>query len=97
MKFVYKMFSCGGCRTCEMACSYREHKTFSFDDSCIRILEADQGNGYSVSFMHPEGYEDNPCLVCINEQNEPLCIQFCNEPQELTDILHRYVKEIEEK
>jgi len=97
MKFVYNMFSCGGCRTCEMACSYRENKTFSFDGSCIRILEADQGKGYSVSFIHPKGYEENPCLLCLNEQKEPLCIQFCNEPQELADILKEYVKEIEEK
>jgi Fe-S-cluster-containing hydrogenase component 2 len=61
---------CGGCRGCEVACSYHHTKQCDPSQSSIRI-HLDLADG-SLDVLFLES-----CDLCANEENGPLCVQVC--------------------
>ena len=88
----FDMPLCGGCRTCEMACSFHHKEEFNPSISSIRILNEEGEIPYRVWLVR-EGEErviaGVPCDECKNLE-EPLCLQFCRKKDELQKILDEF-------
>jgi Fe-S-cluster-containing hydrogenase component 2 len=88
----FDMPLCGGCRTCEMACSFHHKKEFDPSISSIRILNEAGKVPYRVWLVR-KGEEPMiagvPCDGC-KDQEEPLCLQFCRKKDELKKILEEF-------
>ena len=89
---VFDMPLCGGCRTCEMACSFHHKGEFEPAISSIRILNEEGKVPYRVWLIR-EGEECKiegiPCDGCKNLE-EPLCLQFCRKKEDLKKILEEF-------
>jgi len=84
MKFY--MDNCGGCRTCEMACSFKHKGEFIPSISSIKILDKEDGPGFIVLLIEESDGKSIPCDGC-KDLDLPLCIQYCNKSEDLEKIL----------
>lgn len=87
MKF--EMPSCGGCRTCELACSFHHREEFNPAISSLEILERPDGPGYLVSLKEEDERSSLACDRCEGLET-PLCVQYCREMEDLREILQRF-------
>ncbi len=81
---IHFMASCGGCKTCEIACNFHHTGVFSFTNSSIRILNKNDEKGYYIEIL-------DSCDNCKNEKM-PLCMQYCEEKESLEKILSMFKK-----
>ena len=86
---VFDMPSCGGCRTCEMACSFRHEEKFIPAISSIKILEKENEAGYLVSILEKSEGIRIACDDC-KDLDAPLCIQYCQKWEDLGKILKEF-------
>jgi len=84
------MPSCGGCRTCEMACSFHHTGEYNPSVSSIKILEKESGAGYFILIAERSDQEGFACDRCQGLAR-PLCIQVCREENDLADILKKFM------
>jgi Fe-S-cluster-containing hydrogenase component 2 len=83
---VYEMPSCGGCRTCELACSFHHTQTFVPSLSSLKVLDRNEGPGYRVSLVAAQNGERIACDGCKG-LDVPACIECCKEIDDLGKIL----------
>lgn len=89
MKF--DMPTCGGCRTCEMGCSFKHEQEFNPSIASIKILDKGDGPGYTVWIVE-EGAEKNiPCDGC-KDFSVPICMEYCRERDDLEKILKGFLE-----
>lgn len=82
------MPSCGGCRTCEMVCSFHHSGEYNPSLSSIKILEKDSGAGFLVLLLEEKSIEGFACDRCQG-LDQPLCLQVCREEDDLAGILKK--------
>ena len=87
----YTMAECGGCLTCEIACSYKHNKEFNHLISSIEIVELDNEQGYNVRLIEDPSTGRIPCDGCLG--SEPMCLSYCPKREELAAILERHIAE----
>lgn len=87
MKF--DMPSCGGCRTCELACSFHHTGEFIPTSSSLKVLEKTEGPGYVVILKGEAGGSSRACDGCEGV-DIPLCIEYCREMDDLYKILEEF-------
>lgn len=87
---VFEMAGCGGCRTCEMACSFSHLGRFNADVSSLQILESPDGSGFKIRLVE-EGEPGGriPCDLCKGRET-PLCLEYCHEEERLREILREF-------
>ena len=87
----FQMPSCGGCRTCEIACSFHHRGEFVPSVSSLKILENKDEPGYSVLIVEET---DGQSLVCdgCKDQELPLCIEYCRESEDLKKIIDEFLE-----
>jgi Fe-S-cluster-containing hydrogenase component 2 len=90
MKF--DMTSCGGCRTCELACSFHHTGEFVPAVSSLKIVEKEKGPGYIV-VLKEEGDEEGFACDGCDGLDIPLCVEYCREVDDLYKILREFDKE----
>jgi Fe-S-cluster-containing hydrogenase component 2 len=83
---VFDMPSCGGCRTCELACSFHHTQEFSPSASSLKVLDKDGGPGYRVWLSAGDGGRSPACDGCEG-LDVPLCMEYCKEMDDLGKIL----------
>lgn len=85
----YDMPNCGGCKTCELACSFHHTGDFSFAKSSIRIVKKKDEEGYIVELLE----NDDAGIACDHCQGleTPLCIQYCLHSEYLQEILDEFI------
>ena len=85
---IFETENCGGCRSCEMACSYHHKGVFQPSISSIEILDRPKELGFAISLA---GQDENCHIACDRCEglDEPLCLKYCNYPEELREILKR--------
>lgn len=88
---IFEMVSCGGCRTCEIACSFKHTGEFKPTVSSIKILDKADGIGFCVSLIDGRTEKGNACDGCIN-LDEPLCLQYCEKSEDLKEVLENFFK-----
>ena len=77
MKLTFETTGCGGCRTCEIACSYHHKKVFSPSLSSIEVIDRPEEPGFAVSFYVANANGHLACDLCEGE-DEPLCLKYCS-------------------
>lgn len=89
----FDMPSCGGCRTCEMACSFHHQDEFNPAIASIKIINKEGDVPFRV-WLAREGEtlsrEEIPCDGCKGLE-EPLCLQFCRKKEDLKKILDEFL------
>src|SRR4030042_3910750 len=83
---VFDMCSCGGCRTCELACSFHHTGEFIPSVSSLRVLDREDGPGYRGLLITESCGEGIACDGCKN-LDVPLCMEYCKEMDDLGKIL----------
>lgn len=86
----FAMPSCGGCRTCEMACSFKHTGEFKPAFSSLKVLDKSDGTGFQVRLLEVTSHEGYACDGCP-ELEEPLCEQFCDKKDDLGEILRQFL------
>jgi Fe-S-cluster-containing hydrogenase component 2 len=88
---VFDMPSCGGCRTCEMACSFKHNGEFVPAVSSIKIMEKGDELGFQVILIKESDAQRKACDYC-RDLETPLCVEYCTEREDLEKILKEFMK-----
>ena len=90
----FDMPSCGGCRTCELACSFHHKKEFSPDAfSSIKILEKEDKKEFYVHIVEETNEFGIACDGCP-DLDLPLCMQYCRKQEDLQKIIEEYTRKV---
>lgn len=89
---IFDMPECGGCRTCEIACSFKQMGKFNADVSSLQVLYRDDGPGYRIRLV--EDGEDSVRFSCdlCQDREIPECMEYCHEKEKLKEILINFGK-----
>lgn len=94
MLFDFK--DCGGCRTCEIACSFQKMGEFNHHFAAVEVVEKKDGTGYDLKIYDKPEDEHTVCDGCL-ELEEPPCVQYCREDDDLRRIINEYRAILKEK
>jgi Fe-S-cluster-containing hydrogenase component 2 len=86
---VFDFPGCGGCTTCELACSFHHTGFFSSANSSIKIISNKGKEGYAIEF-HQQAKENIPICDGCSGLDTPLCMQFCKESEKLGEIIEEF-------
>jgi Fe-S-cluster-containing hydrogenase component 2 len=93
---IFEMPLCGGCRTCEIACSFHHKGEFIPAVSSIKILDKEQAPGFDVFLAEKGDGEKMACDGC-KHHSVPLCVEYCTKTEDLRKILGEFFEEIERR
>ncbi len=93
---IFDMPTCGGCRTCEISCSYHHLRAFAPSVSSIKILNKVDGVGYHVQFLEEDGELGRVCDGCAGLE-VPYCVEACKDAEELMSMLQQLPVRIKAK
>lgn len=82
---IFDMPSCGGCRTCEMACSFHHRGEFIPSFSSIKVLDKGNEAGFRVLLVE-KGDRESLAYDGCRELDILLCMQYCKENDDLGKI-----------
>ncbi len=88
---VFEMPSCGGCSTCELACSFHHTGEFSPANSSLKIQNKPGEEGYRVLIVDKSDGTRIACDAC-KDLDIPLCVEYCRESDDLGNILNELEK-----
>lgn len=88
---VFDMPSCGGCRTCEMACSFHHTGEFAPAVSSLVVLDKEDGPGCEVLLMAENAENRIACDGCEG-LDVPLCMDYCKESDDLWKIIQEFLE-----
>lgn len=89
---IFDMETCGGCRTCELACSFHHKGEFIPEASSIKILDNKKGAGFIVLFVEKSDGSSIPCDGCKSIKR-PLCVQYCKDYKKLEEMINKLMEE----
>jgi Fe-S-cluster-containing hydrogenase component 2 len=85
---IFPFDKCGGCRTCEIACSFKFNGVFNHFLSAMQVVE--QSDGYSLLFSEGELPGGFVCDGCKG-LDTPMCVEYCNDQEELKEIIQSFL------
>jgi len=86
---IFETKKCCGCKSCEMACSYHHKGVFSPSIASIKVLDTKDRLGFVISLAEQNDGRVIACDRCEG-LDEPLCVKYCTERDELQDILKEF-------
>lgn len=92
---TFDMPSCGGCRTCEMACGFHHRGEFNPEVASLQIVDRKDRPGYYVWIAAESSERRMACDLCKG-LDMPLCVEYCKELDDLYKILMVFEKKREE-
>lgn len=85
---IFDMPECGGCRTCELACSFHNKKEFNPNYSSIKVLDKDDSKGYKILFgTEKKGIVCDGCVNC----NSRACLEVCEIKEDLDNFINTFL------
>jgi Fe-S-cluster-containing hydrogenase component 2 len=87
----FDMASCGGCRTCEMACAFHHRGEFVPTVSSLVIVDKENAPGCDVVIVDGPDDQRVACDGCENLEI-PLCVEHCKESDDLWKILQVFLE-----
>lgn len=88
---AFDMPTCGGCRTCEMACGFHHLGEFNPRASSLQVVDREDGPGYFVRIAAENNGQRMACDLCKGLVM-PLCVEYCRELDDLYKILMTFEK-----
>lgn len=89
MKF--EMPTCGGCKSCELACSYHHTGKFEPSASSLKVIDKGDFQGFKIELLEKNEEKSFACNGCKG-LDEPLCLEWCKEKDALKKILDGFMK-----
>ncbi len=89
MKF--DMPSCGGCRSCELACSFHHTGKFEPSASSLIVIDKEDLRGFKIELLESSRGKRYACDEC-KDLDEPLCLEWCKERDNLKKLLDSFLK-----
>lgn len=86
---IFDMPDCGGCKTCELVCSFHHIKEFSHQFSSLKVLNKEDGKGYEILLIEDEDEINILCDGCKNLEL-PLCVEYCGKRDSLEKIINEF-------
>ena len=83
---IFDLSSREGCRTCEMACSFKQKGEFNPSVSAIKIFDKKNGVGYSLSLAEKKDGGGLSCMGCKE------CVQVCPVSEDLEKVIEEFKK-----
>lgn len=94
---IFEMEDCGGCRTCELACSYHHNGSFFRPYiSSIKIIKKENEPGYVIKLEEETAGNVIACDGCVG-LTEPLCVEYCEKKDEMADIIKQFMEKQDHK
>ena len=90
---LFEMPLCGGCRTCEMACSFHHKGEFIPSASSIKILDRQHAPGFEVFLAEKSDAGAVACDECRG-LGVPLCLEYCTKKDDLKKILGEFSEKV---
>lgn len=88
---LFELEDCGGCKTCEIACSYKLTGEFNHRVSGIEIVERGDKKGYDVNLLSRPKNSRLACDGC-KDLEEPFCLQYCHRRDALKEIIAEFIE-----
>ncbi len=88
---IFDMPTCGGCRTCEVMCSFHHLGIFRPIVSSIKIIDKENEPGFSVRLVEKNDTINFACDGCKG-LDIPLCLEVCKDREELEKMINDYLK-----
>jgi len=89
---IFEMSKCGGCRTCEVACSFHHTGKFQPSISSIQIVDKKDVGGYSVVLLEKDEGDHLACDGCQGLE-VPACVEYCKEARMLEGIIKDFLNQ----
>ena len=86
------MPDCGGCRTCEIACSFHHTNEFNPSVSSISVIDKLDEAGYQISFAVKGAGRRIACDGC-KDIEVPLCMRYCKEREKLGEMISKVLSQ----
>jgi Fe-S oxidoreductase len=88
MDMPVEMPSCTGCKTCEMACSFKHKQEFNPKLSAIAVVPNDKKAGYLILINREDPNRAIDCTGCLE------CLKLCPVSEDLKAIIvaHRKLR-----
>jgi len=86
---IFDMLDCGGCKTCELVCSFHHTKEFSHQFSSFKVLNKEDGKGYKILIVEDGDKLNIACDRCQGLET-PLCLEYCGK----RNTLEKFINEI---
>lgn len=83
---IFEMPMCNGCRTCEMACSFKHSGEFNPSMSAIKVLEKGNGRGFLISLAEESAEDNSVCIACRE------CARYCPAAGDLEEIIKKFAR-----
>jgi len=80
---IFEMPMCSGCRTCEMACSFKHRGEFNPSVSAIEVLDKGDGGGFLISLTKESDEGNLECVGCSE------CVRYCPVAGDLGKIIEK--------
>ncbi len=94
---TFDMPGCGGCCTCEIACSFRHTGVFKPSVSSIKIINREDNEpGFRVLIVDSEEEGGIVCDGC-KDYEEPFCVEICHKKEDLQKIIKEYLNAREQE
>jgi Fe-S-cluster-containing hydrogenase component 2 len=90
MKF--DMPSCGGCRSCEMACSFHHTGKFEPSVSSLVVIDKEDSKGFTIELIDGNRNGRFSCDECEGLE-VPICVEWCKQKDDLVEFLADFKKE----
>ncbi len=87
----YDLEGCGGCKTCEIACSLKQTGDFNVSTASIEIIANANGIGYFVRLIDDISSGRIPCDACLDIEGEPMCVRYCHQRDGLLEIIKQFI------
>lgn len=84
-KLTFETERCGGCQSCQMACSFHHQGLFQPSISSLEITNSPKEPGFAVTFYRKSADGHIACDRCKGLE-VPLCVQVC--PSTMSDELN---------
>ena len=88
-KLTFETENCGGCRSCELACSFHHRKVFQPGIASIEIKATPHPFGF-IATLYRQSMEGHMACDRCRGLSVPMCIQFC--PASLRDELENLLQ-----
>jgi len=89
-KVTFEVDACGGCRSCEMACSFHHTRAFQRYVSSMDVTCKPGTMQHTITFYREPFDGHIACDMCKGLET-PLCVLFC--PEGFRDELERLLKD----
>jgi len=83
---LFDLPTCEGCRTCEMACSFKQKEEFNPSISAIKVFDKKNGIGYYLSLAEEKNGENLSCMGCKE------CVRVCPVSGDLEKVIEEFKK-----